>query len=407
MTVAVVAAVVLFSTAVAGPLTPAHAEPDNPTWADVEAARGNEEATRVEIERITSLLAALSIGVDEANAVAERRGTKFQLAQDELDRATGKTEALQEEAAEAEDDAAEVKQDAGQQAAMMARATNETTLEVFFAGDRGNDLLDRLSTASKLAERNESLFTRATIATQTAGALGDQASIAEDELTRLAAASQQALTDAAEAQRVAEVALQEQQTRDAQLQAQLATLCDTRITVEQGYALEEQKRATAAAAAAAAPSASSASSTAAPGVSGAISAQGWTNPIVSFGSYQGYGNRLHPVYKEWRLHAGDDYGSSCGTPLFATAAGTVIASGPAGGYGNQIVIDHGDGITSSYSHMYANGLLVRTGAKVAAGQQVAAVGNAGVSTGCHLHFEIRRGGVAISPAPFLQSKGVG
>ncbi|WP_165065666.1 M23 family metallopeptidase [Marisediminicola senii] len=383
----------------AGGSAAASAEPDNPTWADVEAARGSEEATRAEITRITGLLDALTTRVDEANALAEQRGEELQEARDLLDEATGHTATLLEQADDADAEAEEIKTRAGQQAAMLARSTNDPTLEVFFGGDSGTDLLDRLSTTTKLAERDESLFTRATVATRTADALGAQASVAETELARLAAASQKSLEQAAEAQAEAEAALQDQQAQEAQLQAQLETLRDARISVEQGYALEEQKRRTAAAT-------MTASSPVTPGVSGSISAQGWTNPIVNYGSFQAYGNRLHPVYRDYRLHSGDDYGSSCGTAIFAASAGKVIAAGPAGGYGNQITIDHGDGITSSYAHMFSNGILVRVGAQVNAGQQIAAVGTAGVSTGCHLHFEIRRGGVAISPTPFLQSKGV-
>ncbi|PZE85331.1 peptidase M23, partial [Curtobacterium sp. MCLR17_039] len=93
-------------------------------------------------------------------------------------------------------------------------------------------------------------------------------------------------------------------------------------------------------------------------------------------------------------------------PLYATAAGTVTYAGPYGGYGNIIIIDHGGGITSAYAHVYATGIYVRTGQTVAAGTNIAGVGNAGVSTGCHLHFEIRNNGVATDPMAFLATRGV-
>ncbi|WP_434174258.1 M23 family metallopeptidase (plasmid) [Clavibacter michiganensis] len=128
-------------------------------------------------------------------------------------------------------------------------------------------------------------------------------------------------------------------------------------------------------------------------------------PIRSYGSYQSYGMRLHPILGYWKLHAGDDFGAGCGTPIYAVAAGTVQFAGGASGFGNAITLNHGNGVTSVYGHMYSYGVMVRTGQTVQAGQQIGAVGNAGLSTGCHLHFEIRQGGVATSPMPFLRSRG--
>ncbi|MWJ42196.1 peptidase M23, partial [Clavibacter michiganensis subsp. michiganensis] len=143
-----------------------------------------------------------------------------------------------------------------------------------------------------------------------------------------------------------------------------------------------------------------------PSSGGQPSSSGWTMPIRSYGSYQSYGMRLHPILGYWRLHAGDDFGAGCGTPIYATAAGTVQFAGGSSGFGNAITLNHGGGVTSVYGHMYSYGVMVRTGQTVQAGQQIGAVGSAGLSTGCHLHFEIRQGGVATSPMPFLRNRGV-
>lgn len=72
----------------------------------------------------------------------------------------------------------------------------------------------------------------------------------------------------------------------------------------------------------------------------------------------------------------------------------------------MVIIDHGGGVTTAYAHMFPNGVLVNVGQRVVAGQQVAAVGNDGVSTGCHLHFEVRRNGIATDPMAFLATQGV-
>jgi murein DD-endopeptidase MepM/ murein hydrolase activator NlpD len=85
-------------------------------------------------------------------------------------------------------------------------------------------------------------------------------------------------------------------------------------------------------------------------------------------------------------HNGTDVGAPTGTPLYATLPGTIIYSGWASGYGNQIVIDHGDGVGSRYAHL--SSMSVSAGTEVTQGQYIGAVGNTGNSYGSHLHFEI-------------------
>lgn len=113
----------------------------------------------------------------------------------------------------------------------------------------------------------------------------------------------------------------------------------------------------------------------------------------------GFGNRVHPVYGTVRFHAGLDFNSPNGSAIGATAAGTVIFAGAQGGYGNVVIVDHGGGITSLYAHM--SGFAVSNGAQVSAGQVVGYVGSTGLSTGPHLHFEIRVNGVAVDPLGYL------
>jgi len=110
-----------------------------------------------------------------------------------------------------------------------------------------------------------------------------------------------------------------------------------------------------------------------------------------------FGNRLHPVLKKYSLHTGVDIaGSGCnGDPVVAAAAGTVIKATYSNSYGNYVVIDHGDGITTLYAH--SSKLLVKAGDKVKAGQQIMKVGTTGYSTGPHLHFEVRKNGSYLNP----------
>jgi murein DD-endopeptidase MepM/ murein hydrolase activator NlpD len=110
-------------------------------------------------------------------------------------------------------------------------------------------------------------------------------------------------------------------------------------------------------------------------------------------SYFGY--RRHPILRFMRLHAGVDFGASWGSPILAAADGQVVGAGWAGGYGRQVRLAHGAGLTSSYSHM--SEIAAEPGTIVRRGQVIGYVGSSGLSTGPHLHFEVKRGGVPVNP----------
>jgi murein DD-endopeptidase MepM/ murein hydrolase activator NlpD len=113
----------------------------------------------------------------------------------------------------------------------------------------------------------------------------------------------------------------------------------------------------------------------------------------------GFGYRTHPVYGTTRFHAGVDIDGACGQPIFAGEDGTVLSAGYNGGYGNATVIDHGGGLSTLYAHQSSIG--VSSGQKVSRGQQIGLVGTTGLSTGCHLHFEVRVNGEPVDPVPYL------
>lgn len=107
-----------------------------------------------------------------------------------------------------------------------------------------------------------------------------------------------------------------------------------------------------------------------------------------------------PFGPRWgRMHEGLDIAAPEGRPIRAAKAGVVITAEAQSGYGNLVVIDHGNGETTRYGHMSAFG--VAKGQAVAIGQQIGLVGNTGRSTGPHLHFEIRIAGTAMDPRPYL------
>ncbi|MER3434827.1 MAG: peptidase M23 [Leptolyngbya sp. ERB_1_1] len=117
-------------------------------------------------------------------------------------------------------------------------------------------------------------------------------------------------------------------------------------------------------------------------------------PITS-----GFGYRMHPILGYQRFHAGIDFGADYGSPILAADRGVVIFAGWYGGYGNAVILDHGNGITTMYAH--AQELYVSEGQIVERGKAIAATGSTGLSTGPHLHFEVRKDGEPVDPMGYL------
>lgn len=128
----------------------------------------------------------------------------------------------------------------------------------------------------------------------------------------------------------------------------------------------------------------------------------FTWPIPGYTTLTSYfGYRDHPIYHTWTLHSGIDVGAPTGANFVAADDGTVIFAqyGYNGGYGNYVVISHGNGLTSRYAH--GTSILVSEGQKVTKGTPVLTVGSTGASTGPHAHFEVRVNGVAVDPMNYL------
>jgi murein DD-endopeptidase MepM/ murein hydrolase activator NlpD len=113
----------------------------------------------------------------------------------------------------------------------------------------------------------------------------------------------------------------------------------------------------------------------------------------------GFGFRSDPFSGRAALHSGLDFPAEMGKPIVAAAGGVVTSTEPNPSYGNQVEVDHGNGLVTRYAH--ASKVLVRAGDVVKRGQVIAQVGNTGRSTGPHLHFEVLVDGVPQDPARFL------
>lgn len=114
----------------------------------------------------------------------------------------------------------------------------------------------------------------------------------------------------------------------------------------------------------------------------------------------GFGYRVHPVFKTERFHAGIDFTSPIGTPIYATGNGVVQqADAQSSGYGLCVRIDHGFGYLTLYGHM--SKILVTAGQKVRRGQVIGLLGNTGLSTGPHCHYEVHRNGEPVNPVAYF------
>ena len=109
----------------------------------------------------------------------------------------------------------------------------------------------------------------------------------------------------------------------------------------------------------------------------------------------GFGYRYHPILHRRKLHTGIDFGVHSGAPIHAAGSGTVIMASYSRGYGNCVIIDHGGGRATLYGH--CSSLRVSAGEAVTQGQLIAYSGSTGMSTGPHLHWEVRRNGVPVRP----------
>jgi murein DD-endopeptidase MepM/ murein hydrolase activator NlpD len=114
----------------------------------------------------------------------------------------------------------------------------------------------------------------------------------------------------------------------------------------------------------------------------------------------GFGLRIHPVYKVKKMHTGIDFAAPIGTPIYATADGVIEeVSVKFSGYGKMIVIDHGFGYQTRYAHMHE--FAARQGQKVKRGDLIGYVGNTGLSTAPHLHYEVLLNGILINPVHYF------
>ncbi|MBN9151173.1 MAG: peptidoglycan DD-metalloendopeptidase family protein [Micrococcales bacterium] len=366
-----------------------------PTWSEVERARASENAAKTLVRQIQLQIAALTTKAEQAATIALEKGAKYEDADAKFQESAMRADKLLQQADTAASAAQESQIRVAQMTVAKSRVGGGDLTTALLANPGGaEDLLSRLGFADKIAQSSEAMFARAVRDRNAALALTNQADVARDERESLRADAERSLADAQEAADAADAALTTQTLHQTELEAQLSVLIDKRAATERDYTAGEAARA-----------AERKARENAAGPAGLVADSGWAKPTSGRISSP-FGYRVHPVYGTYRLHTGIDLAGGCNVPIYAATAGRVVYSGYYGSYGNWILIDHGNGVQTGYAHIVNGGRLVSRGQVVSAGQMIARTGTTGASTGCHLHFEVRPGGRAADPSPFMQNRGI-
>ncbi|SDP23881.1 Peptidase family M23 [Klenkia soli] len=361
----------------AGPTTaPAAAAPVDPSAVT---------AAQAEVDRVAALVAAAEDELARSTVLAEAAADADRIAQDELaaaQTAAAETAAALAEAqaatAVAEDDVATL----GREAFMGSQSFG--TAAVLLDAESPEDVLERAATLAQLGEDRAGRLDAVELVRDQEQAADAAAQEAVDQVG--AAATAAAESDAAAQQQVAAA----QQSYDA-VSAEKAGL-DATLLAAQTALLEAQGVEDAAEAAAAAAQESVAAAS--------VTSVG-TGSLVSGRVTSCYGSRWGTV------HQGIDIAAPIGTPIYAPEGGVVLDAGPANGFGQAVYLQHADGVVTLYGHV--DTFTVQAGQVVAAGQQIATVGNRGQSTGPHVHVETHYSGLYAdrrNPVPWLTAHGI-
>jgi murein DD-endopeptidase MepM/ murein hydrolase activator NlpD len=353
----------------------------------IEAAREREGVLTAEIEVVSDKIAALQNDVDVASARLDQLETVLALHQRKLDRLnqlyalqTRKLVFLQRQHKEAV---------ARLSKRLVEIYTSERTSSLAVVLESGNfsDMLDQLEFLNTIGRQDRKI--------------AGEVETAKLQMQETRNSTRKTRRQVAETTRTVAARTAEQRAvrdRLAWSQRELATARrDKRATLasvqeDKEEAIGHMRDLQAQSAALAARIRSAQSSAIVPAPTGAASAAGFVWPVHGVLT-SGFGWR-------WgRMHEGIDLAVSNGTPVVASAAGTVIVAGWMGGYGNLVVVDHGGGISTAYGHNTS--VTVGVGQQVAQGQLIAYSGNTGHSTGPHVHFEVRINGGAVDPMGYL------
>lgn len=386
---------------------------DYPSWADVEAARGNEASKQAQITQIQGLIAGLEAEVAAAQAEAVAKGEEYGVALEKYGAAEQTADLLSTQAAKSTAEAEAASRQAGRLAAQLYRSGgSDLSMNLLMekTSDGADKLLSKLGNMSKMAERSNAIYESAQAAKNEAESLSKQAEVAVKAREELRVKAEEALAAATAAQQAAEAKLTESNNQQMIMQAQLLALQDATAATVAGYEAGVAEAARIAAEQARIAAERAAAEAAARGIS--VSGAGWTHPVPNAYVSSTWGPRANfyipGVGWTGSFHNATDLAAGCGSPIYAASGGTVTYAGAiGGGYGYMVEINHGGGIRTRYGHVTSNGIEVGYGQQVGPGTLIARVGTTGLSTGCHVHFEVHDSPAwnGIDPEPFMADRG--
>jgi murein DD-endopeptidase MepM/ murein hydrolase activator NlpD len=354
--------------------------------AEIAAAKEKEGVLTSQLGAVVDELRAAESAVDEAQGSLDRLATELAEEQDRLDRLTAR---LQEQTRRLEILQAEYRRAVEileSRVRVIYIEQQPDVLSILVSAESFGDMIDSYEFVNRIGLQDQKIARQVDVAKRKAAAKRR----ATAHTRRLTAATVSVISARTEEARIVRDGLvSSRDTLAAARRLKRSALTSARETREEYL---EEVQALAAQSAELAAAIRNAQAGAGSTGTGAPSAAGFIWP-VNGPVTSGYGMR-------WgRLHEGIDIAAATGTQIWAAASGTVIYAGWLGGYGNLVVVDHGNGLATAYAH--ASAILVSVGQSVAQGETVALVGSTGNSSGPHLHFEVRVNGTAVDPLLYL------
>ncbi|WP_291760729.1 M23 family metallopeptidase [Cellulomonas sp. 73-145] len=368
----------------------------------------------VDLQGVQTQVLAAQQKLDEANATYEAAQREASRIGDELADARDQQVVAAAAVAQDEKDAAQVDAAIGRmarQAYQSGAASELAGLSTVLGADDLDDFVARIGQAAAAQRTQAQVLGRVQAAAALdrgaqarLAAVRDRVDLLKKDADQQVATANQAKAAASAAKDQVDQLLAAQTAKQATVEGKIAQgrADQARLDAQQAQLNTELAGIVAQQAAQAAAQRPTSSAPAAPATAGAWFVNPTANsPIVVTSPY---GMRLQPVLKIWRLHAGIDLADQCNQPVYAGRDGTVLKLQTIDGDGNRVMIDHGwvggSSLITAYNHL--NTFAVAPGQSVRAGQLIGYAGmTGGVSTGCHLDFQVYLNGATVDPAPYL------
>lgn len=362
-------------------------------------SKARQAEAQYQVDLTQNTIDGISQEVDKVNAEINRINTVIEKINTEIQTLEANIAQKQQELAVAEAKRTEQENDMSGRVRTLYMYGNESILEFLFSAKDFSDFFAKLDMSKYIMSADKDALsaleeTKKVIDDKKASIEADRLKTVEKRSEEETVLNQQTEIKAQKDELIAQnQAVVNEYAAIVESEAAMATEIEAQLTAY--YA--EQERLAAEAAAQQSQAGDGASNaggggSAAPDISYSTSGYVWpvSGPITS-----PFGYRTHPIFGNQSFHSGVDIGASSGTSVAAAGSGTVISAGWNGGYGNCVIIDMGNGVSSLYGHL--SSIYVSSGQTVSAGQSIGAVGSTGNSTGPHLHFEMRSYGTAVNP----------